>query len=750
MERIYFSKNNFNVIYNIIGEKIFKKYSFDISDDDKFENKMLDLMKSIYKQKNDFNIDFNQLTPQSASNELSKKVLDIVYGFFSNYIHSILTKPKPQKQIDTKENRIDIRAESSNKTTLDDVNKRYEELQNERYSMLPEKKIDAPIFTDNTEESSINVNKQYELLSNTRNNELQHDQNIKLDIVKSEKNITQNNLLPINDNDTLEAQFGLITDNMDELKQKFEETSVEDRLKEYEKMRTDTSFIQPDEITSTSVNEMTPFPSTSMNEMTPFPSTSVNEMTPFPSTSVNENILFPEKSINDNGIELNKLNDFFKILENKKENTYIKRKYNIVINSIDRQWWGVIDDNDVTYESSYIERYKYVVNFAPVSDTSVRVPIYENNKFIPPNLDELNTTGFTIKTKTYDAYDPTKPKGNIEDYITTIFKGGNDGISINNSIRNVVSVKLKRLIMPNNDISQSVNITDKPISEQHIDSLLTGGDPSPTINVEPRYSNYYRGFKSEPYLFVHMEGYDSNIITSNHFNKSIFAKPHFDKEFRYNSDTNSCSYISRGWSYFKNEDGDFTEFRPAPLSEITKLSIELLRPDGSLYSHEKDNLEVTKIEFYNTDSTTNNPDFLKLTLSGGDTNGWVSDNYFNNGDKIIVKNIKWLDSYWNDDIKNIITEYLNKGAHITRWNDDTDEYSITKDRLINTILIMNPLLKLNNTGILEWNTIYGSYNDISVKSSSLIGFLINYNLQHSLILEIETEETKNNIVSEII
>ena len=773
MERIYFSKNNFDVIYNIIGEKIYKKYKVDISDADKYETKMLDLMKSIYIQKKEFNIDFNRLSPQIASNELSKKVLDIVYSFFSKYIDSTIQKPNVKEPVEISQNRIDIRAESSTKTSLDDVNKRYEELQNERYSTIPDKQKETPIFKDNIEEPLIDVNKQYELLSKNRNSELPNEPTIKLNITEpSTPNIT-NNVLPGKDsqNQTLDAQFGLFTDtNMDDLKQKFEETSVADRLKEYEKMRNMSSFPPPaanDHLSTfpapTANDHLNTFPPPTANDhLNTLPAPTANDhLNTLPAPTANDHLnTFPPPTANDhlntfpaptaNDREKTTLNDFFKILEQKKEHNYVKRTYNIVINSIDRQWWGVIDNNE-TYESSYTQRYKYVVNFAPVSDTSVKVPIYENNKFIPPDLDTLNNEGFTLKGKDYPPYDPTLPKGNVVNTITLLFKGGNDGISINNIIKNVVSVKLKRLVMPNNDISHSVNVSNKPISEQHADSLLIGEDPTLNINVEPRYSNYYTGFKSEPYLFVHMDGYDSNIITSNNFNKSIFAKPHFDKEFRYNSDTNSCSYLSRGWSYFKNEDGDFTEFRPAPLSEITKLSIELLRPDGSLYSSEKDNLEISNIAFYNTDndSTPTYPDFLKLTLGGGDANGWVQDSYFNNGDKIIVKHIKWLDSgiEWNESIKNTISEYLNKGAYITRWNDDSEEYGISQNRLLNTILVANPLLKLEN-GELEWDE--DLYGEVPENSINVIGFLINYNLQHSLILEMVTEETKNRIVSEII
>ena len=344
----------------------------------------------------------------------------------------------------------------------------------------------------------------------------------------------------------------------------------------------------------------------------------------------------------------------------------------------------------------------------------------------------------TWKNRIYQPYNSDNPKGLILDYIKRIFKGGNDGVSIDSIIRNVKCVKLKRLIMPNDDLSNYFNITDNP-------DITT-----------PDYTNYYNGFKQDPYLFIHIDGFNSNIISTNNFNKSLFAKPHFDKDYRYRPSLNSCSYISRGWSYFKNDDGDYTEFKPAPLSELTKLSIEILRPDGSLYSDQKDDLLVVKIEMYNTNGTEQCPPFLKITLSN-DNDGWVKDNYFNNGDKIIVKKLKWCDdlNLYNPSWKNKISKYLEHGANIVRWNDDTNDYNIQVNRYLKTIIVPNPLVYVNNFGQLVWNTElygtkpsideFGNYDEINIK-----GFLINYNLQHSLVLEIEVEETKNRIVSEII
>ena len=108
------------------------------------------------------------------------------------------------------------------------------------------------------------------------------------------------------------------------------------------------------------------------------------------------------------------------------------------------------------------------------------------------------------------------------------------------------------------------------------------------------------------------------------------------------------------------------------MSEITKLSIEILRPDGTIYSDVKDNLQIKSIELYDTTNTTIHPQFLKITLSGGDNDGWVHESYFNNGDKIIVKKLNWdrnSSTLWKDTWINTINDYLEKGANIVRWNN---------------------------------------------------------------------------------
>ena len=88
MERIYFSRNNFNVIYNIIGSKLYEQYAYDIGNDNRFEKEVVNILKSVFQQKDTFKIDTRNISDEQYSNELSKQVLGIAMNYFSKYIEN--------------------------------------------------------------------------------------------------------------------------------------------------------------------------------------------------------------------------------------------------------------------------------------------------------------------------------------------------------------------------------------------------------------------------------------------------------------------------------------------------------------------------------------------------------------------------------------------------------------------------------------------------------------------------------------
>ena len=199
----------------------------------------------------------------------------------------------------------------------------------------------------------------------------------------------------------------------------------------------------------------------------------------------------------------------------------------------------------------------------------------------------------------------------------------------------------------------------------------------------------------EPYIILSIDELNSNTYSTNPKTQKIFSKAVFDKEFRYNQTRQGTrDPLTRGWIYYKNNDDDITEFYPKSLTELTNLNIKILRPNGSIYSNVKDNLEVTNIK--------NNNSKITITLNKSPPEG-----YFMKGDRIRIDGIVE---------NNPINQYLNEGAYIL------------EDSTSNTIIVNNKLIDDDK---------YLEFKNLNFKNNA---FIINENLQHSIILEVECEE----------
>mgnify|MGYP006184070611 CR=1 FL=1 len=222
------------------------------------------------------------------------------------------------------------------------------------------------------------------------------------------------------------------------------------------------------------------------------------------------------------------------------------------------------------------------------------------------------------------------------------------------------------------------------------------------------------GSKTGPYLLLHIEEFSSNIVSTSKFNKPIFCKAHFDKEFNYALQANTTNTLqdntTRGYLYYLNLEHDYKLFYPAPLSELKKLSIELLKPDGTLYSNVKDDLQVVSILSVNKS--------LKLTL-----NKYVYRNYFKPGDKIVVKSLV-------GNIPLYINGYLQEGAYIYKTG------TVTSDGNINEIYVKWKITGIDSSG----SNIYFNNNNPTSLNTEINGFLINCNLQHTFVFEIKVQE----------
>ena len=82
MEQLFFSKENFGIIYNILRNKLNSTSNYDINSNPKFKDELINIVKAIYKQRNTFNIPSNT-TDADLSRYLSQKVINVSMNYFT-------------------------------------------------------------------------------------------------------------------------------------------------------------------------------------------------------------------------------------------------------------------------------------------------------------------------------------------------------------------------------------------------------------------------------------------------------------------------------------------------------------------------------------------------------------------------------------------------------------------------------------------------------------------------------------------
>ena len=86
MEQLFFSKENFGIIYNILRNKLSTKSNYDINSNPKFKEELISIVKTIYKQRNTFNVPSNT-SDADLSRYLSQKVINVSMSYFTETIN---------------------------------------------------------------------------------------------------------------------------------------------------------------------------------------------------------------------------------------------------------------------------------------------------------------------------------------------------------------------------------------------------------------------------------------------------------------------------------------------------------------------------------------------------------------------------------------------------------------------------------------------------------------------------------------
>lgn len=280
---------------------------------------------------------------------------------------------------------------------------------------------------------------------------------------------------------------------------------------------------------------------------------------------------------------------------------------------------------------------------------------------------------------------------------TTRYKYSIDFLSKSNSIqnryRNIESLAVTKVIIPD----EIVQIND-PIKS--------------SFNHEFTFAY--------PYLILSIDEFNDVYDGTNDIVRRAFCTLSFEKAYK--------AQNGRGYVVLKPMQKEFKYFYPAPLSSLNKLSISILKPNGSLFNTSSDSYTPLTIIY---DSI--KPNFIKITLDS-----YFDKNEFYIGDFILIQNyiMNKLSVYQTESDIKTFNDYINnsQGFEINSLGEPNtngyyNEFYITAPGTFNKSLgqfqvNMNLINCLNN---------YNLQNPPSINN----GNIMNSSLQHSISMKVK-------------
>lgn len=610
MEQLFFSKENFGIIYNILRNKLNTTSNYDINSNPKFKDELINIVKTIYKQRNTFNVPSNT-SDADLSRYLSQKVINVSINYFTETI-----KKSGQNQMSrdinnapntNNINQIDNRPQATSQFTngKSNVMSNYNKLLNERDNQP--KAMPAPInFKDNLNASNNDIKNKYSELSSQRQSDYES-------IAKSSSHNQQNVVQNTQDfmQNTLPQQNLLSNPSSAQIQHLMaQQKEIQEKLNQFQKQDNNVNFSynHPSQISMSDSNQKKLFmestqvnfnPTTQQNpqfnsenndKLNNILNNQFTSLTEENDSSISGNDMEPDQNINYNDLiqdingSTSTVNDQFNTITDVSDKQFPTKPFSdetqddsiklvtetpnleldVIKDSINKQSTAINNTNNnidkllQLYQENDISKY------------------YETILDIPRLIKEQNTKSLTIKTHNlivssrdrnlsnndFDKYNfrivfgaessqtVSQIENNTDNSINNdmesakqsapvVFKSsGLDNPSVSQVLKNVISIKLRRVIIP------------KPREEFNF---------------------------PEPYFFVAVDEFNSNIISTKNFNEKIFCKIHFDKQLVYNEGTEE----GRTYLYYKNDDDDFTIFYSSPLAKLDRLTLKLLDSEGN-------------------------------------------------------------------------------------------------------------------------------------------------------------------------
>lgn len=238
--------------------------------------------------------------------------------------------------------------------------------------------------------------------------------------------------------------------------------------------------------------------------------------------------------------------------------------------------------------------------------------------------------------------------------------------------------------------------------------------------IDPIQASFNHEFTfSYPYLLLQIDEFNDIYDGTNDNVRKSFCKLAFDKAYK--------GQNGRGYVVLEPIQNERKIFYPAPLSTLNKLSISLLKPNGTLFNESNDAYNVLKIEYDGA-----KPKFLKVTCDS-----YFDKNEFFVMDTVIFKNFvmtKLSVMQQEIDIK-AFNEYINQNNGF----EIVEVGAANPNGYFNTFYIQAPGQFNRSIGQFQPNmnliNCLNSYNS-QILTPTANGSIMNFSLQHTISMKV--------------
>ena len=268
-----------------------------------------------------------------------------------------------------------------------------------------------------------------------------------------------------------------------------------------------------------------------------------------------------------------------------------------------------------------------------------------------------------------------------------------------------------------NDNKYSYNITfgnketDFNFVLKDIVSVKLNNINFPEPNKIDANNTYFSNMLDQPFLILDIPEIKNNSIHINGYRHSIFSKLYNPKIYDTDEYNNSYRLLN-----YKNKDNNITHFKQSPLSSLPNLSINIKRPNGSLFANYTSVTSITEIVLmkrninyaYFQSSSPATPTANTLT-SNNKKNANYSDyvlkisfnesHLFKNDDIVQFKNIRFYKK--NTTEEHTTEEHIQLIESVSTWLNRNEGHKIIKyyNNEDSSIPLSTPyyLIKIDNT-----------------------------------------------------